>query len=80
MPWQGQPIIGLRKVNRIKDCFCGVHPGDQLRGGLKNGTFYISGNATAQNIEMIVKTTAERREKDANRDTGMKMAGLSEGA
>jgi hypothetical protein len=52
-----------------------VHPGDQLAGRLKNGTFYIFGNATAQNIDMIVKTTAKRIEKDANRDTGIKMAG-----
>ena len=26
MPWQGQPIIGLRKVNRVKDRFCGFIP------------------------------------------------------
>jgi hypothetical protein len=43
-----------------------VHPGDQLGGGLKNGTFYISSNATAQNIKMIVKTTAKGRKGTAN--------------
>ena len=26
MPWQLQPIIGVRKVNRIKDRFCGFIP------------------------------------------------------
>jgi hypothetical protein len=26
MPWQGQPIIGLRKVNRFNDRFCGFIP------------------------------------------------------
>jgi hypothetical protein len=61
MPWQDQPIIGLRKVNRVKDRFCGFIPVTNSVERLQNGTFYISGNATAQNIKMIVKTTAAAR-------------------